>query len=113
MTTEKIAIIGGAGELGFGLALRWAKAGGDIRIGSRDAAKAQDAAARVKAAVADAKVCGFDNVQAAAEASVVVLAVPFSAQAGILKSIKPALKNAILVDASVPLAAEVGGRPTR
>ena len=113
MTTEKIAIIGGAGELGFGLALRWAHAGEDIRIGSRDAAKAQQAAARISATIVGAKVGGFDNAQAASEASIVVLAVPFSAQAGILKSIKGALKNAVLVDASVPLAAVVGGRPTR
>ena len=113
MTTEKIAIIGGAGELGFGLALRWAKAGEDVIIGSREAAKAQEAAARVKAAVPDAKIAGTDNVQAAGAATVAILAVPFSAQAGILKSIKPALKNAVLVDATVPLAAAVGGRLTR
>jgi hypothetical protein len=113
MTTEKIAIIGGAGELGFGLALRWAQAGAEVLIGSREAAKAEDAAARVKAAVPGANVAGFDNVQAAAQAGIVVLAVPFSAQAAIVKSIKPALKNAILVDASVPLAATIGGRPTR
>ena len=113
MTTEKIAIVGGAGELGFGLALRWAKAGEDVIVGSREAGKAADAAARVKTVVDGARVTGLDNVQATAAASVVVLAVPFSAQAGILKSIKPALKNAILVDATVPLAASVGGRPTR
>ena len=113
MTAEKIAIIGGAGELGFGLALRWAKAGEDVTIGSREAAKAVEAAARVKAAVPDAKIAGLDNVQAASAASIVVLAVPFAAQAGILKTIKPVLKTAILLDASVPLAAEVGGRPTR
>jgi NADPH-dependent F420 reductase len=113
MTTERIAIIGGAGELGYGLALRWAKAGEDVRIGSRDAAKAGITASRIKAAVPDANVSGFDNVQAATEASLVILAVPFSAQAGILKSIKGALKQAILVDASVPLAATIGGRPTR
>jgi len=113
MTKEKIAIIGGAGELGFGLALRWAKAGEDVCIGSRDAAKAEEAAARIKTAVPDATIAGFENVQAASGASVVVIAVPFSAQAGILKTIKSAVKQAILVDASVPLAAEVGGRPTR
>jgi NADPH-dependent F420 reductase len=113
MTTEEIAIIGGAGELGFGLALRWAKAGEDVIIGSRDAAKAEEAAARVKAAVPDATIAGTDNIQAAGAASIVVLAVPYSAQAGIAKSIKPALKNAIVVDATVPLAASVGGRPTR
>ena len=55
----------------------------------------------------------FGNVDAAAKATIVILAVPFSAQAAILKSIKPALKTAILVDATVPLAATVGGRPTR
>ena len=113
MTTEKIAIIGGAGELGFGLALRWAKAGEDVIIGSRDAAKAQEAAARVKATVPDAKITGTDNIQAAGAASLVVLAVPFSAQAGIVKSIKPALKGAMVVDTTAPLAATVGGRLTR
>jgi hypothetical protein len=113
MATEKIAIIGGAGELGFGLALRWAKAGEDVIIGSRDAAKAAEAAKRIAAAVPEAKVAGFDNVQAASGASIVVLAVPFTAQAAIVKSIKPALKTAIVVDASVPLAATIGGRPTR
>lgn len=113
MTTEKIAIIGGAGELGFGLALRWAKAGEDVTIGSRDAAKAQDAATRIKAAVPGAKIAALDNVQAAGSATIVVLAVPFAAQSGIVKTIKPALTAAILVDTSVPLAAEVGGRPTR
>jgi NADPH-dependent F420 reductase len=113
MATEKIAIIGGAGELGFGLALRWAHAGAEIVIGSRDAAKAQEAAARVKQALPQGNVTGFDNPTAAGLASIVVLAVPFSAQAGILKSIKLSLKNAILVDTSVPLAATIGGRPTR
>lgn len=113
MTNEKIAIIGGAGELGFGLALRWAKAGEDVIIGSREAVKAQEAAGRVKSAVPDAKIAGADNVQAAGAATIAVLAVPFSAQAGILKSIKPALKNAVLVDATVPLAVTVGGRLTR
>jgi hypothetical protein len=114
MTTEKIAIIGGAGELGFGLALRWANAGEEVLIGSRDAGKAQEAASRVKDALPpNAAIGGFDNAWAAAQASIVVLAVPFPAQAGILKSIRGALKTAILVDASVPLAATVGGRPTR
>src|SRR5258708_1241598 len=113
MATEKIAIIGGAGELGFGLALRWAHAGAELVIGSRDAAKAREGAGRVKAALPSANVVGYDNPAAAGSANIVVLAVPFSAQAGILKSIKAALKNAILVDTSVPLAATIGGRPTR
>ena len=113
MTAEKIAIIGGSGELGYGLALRFAQAGENVLIGSRDEKKAQEAAARVKAAVPNATVAGLDNAAAAGAAGIVILAVPFSAQATILKSIKAALKNAVLVDATVPLAASVGGRPTR
>ena len=113
MSGEKIAIIGGAGELGFGLALRWAKAGVEITIGSRDRGKAEEAVRGVKKAVADARIDGLENVEAAARASVVVLAVPFAAQAGILKAIKGALKNAVLVDTTVPLAASIGGRATR
>ena len=113
MSGETIAIIGGAGELGLGLALRFAHAGAKIVIGSRDEKKAQEAVARVKAVVPDGDVTGFANADAAAKATVVILAVPFSAQAAILKSIRPALKAAILVDATVPLAATVGGKPTR
>ena len=113
MSAETIAIIGGAGELGFGLALRFARAGLKVVIGSRDEAKAQEAAARVKAAIGGADVGGLGNPEAAANGTIVILAIPFSAQAAILKSIKPALKTAILVDTTVPLAATVGGRPTR
>jgi NADPH-dependent F420 reductase len=113
MSGETIAIIGGAGELGLGLALRFAQAGAKIIIGSRDETKAQEAAARVKIAVPAADITGFANAEAAAKATVVILAVPFSAQAAILKTIRPSLKTAILVDATVPLAATVGGKPTR
>jgi len=113
MSGEKIAIIGGAGELGLGLALRFAHAGTKVVIGSRDEKKAQEAAARVKASVGDADVSGFANAEAAAKATIVILAVPYSAQAAILKTIRAALKTAILVDATVPLAATVGGKPTR
>ncbi len=113
MSGETIAIIGGAGELGLGLALRFAHAGTKVVIGSRDEKKAQEAAARVKASVADADVSGFANAEAAAKATIVILAVPYSAQAAILKTIRAALKTAILVDATVPLAATVGGKPTR
>jgi NADPH-dependent F420 reductase len=111
--SETIAIIGGTGELGYGLALRWAQARETLLIGSRDEKKAQDAAARIKAAVPGASVSGLENAQAAAQASIVILAVPFSAHADTVKSIKPALKNAIVVDACVPLAASIGGKPTR
>jgi len=112
--SEKIAVIGGTGDLGFGLALRWAWAGKQILIGSRDEKKAQEAAQRLKEKLeSGASVAGLENREACVEASVVVLAVPFTAQAGILKSIKDSVKHAILVDATVPLAATVGGRATR
>src|SRR5262245_22257551 len=120
MSEHKIAVIGGTGDLGFGLALRWSLAGAQIFIGSRDEKKAQDAAERLKEAVnaAPAKrtsvsVSGCENSQAAAQASVVVMAVPFPAQAAILKSNRGSLENAILVDTTVPLAATTGGKPTR
>ena len=118
MSEQKIAVIGGTGDLGLGLALRWAAAGMHVHIGSRDRAKAEAAAQRVREAVkasesAEVSVTGLENPQAAAQASIVVLAVPFSAQAAILKSIKGSLQGAILVDTTVPLAAAVGGKASR
>src|ERR1700759_3673265 len=112
MTDEKIAIIGGAGELGFGLALRWAGANLDVRIGSRDVMKAKDAAARIHAAIPGASPAGFENAEAAAGASIVVIAVPFPAQAALLKSLKGILRDKIVVDTTVALATSVGGRAT-
>jgi NADPH-dependent F420 reductase len=121
MGEEKIAIIGGTGDLGFGLALRWAHARAPVMIGSRDESRAKDAVARIETllnthAATDtsrAPLSGLENAQAAAQASVVVLAVPIAAQASILKSIRDSLKNAIVVDATVPLAPALGGKPTR
>ncbi len=115
---ETIALIGGTGDLGFGLALRWARAGEQILIGSRDAKKAKDAAERVKAAVGSGvppgiSVAGLVNPEAAAQASLVVLTVPFPAQVGILKSIRGSLEGSILIDTTVPLAATLGGKLTR
>jgi NADPH-dependent F420 reductase len=121
MSEHTIAVIGGTGDLGFGLALRWSLAGAEIVIGSRDEKKAQDAAQRLKDTVnagappytGELLVSGSENAQAAAQASVVVMAVPFPAQAAILKSIRGSLADAILVDTTVPLAATTGGKPTR
>ena len=121
MSEEKIAIIGGTGDLGFGLALRWVRAGVQVIIGSRDETKAKEAVQRLQKAL-DAhaptessriSVSGLENAKAAAQASILVLAVPISAQVAILKSIRGSLGNAILVDATVPLAAALGGKPTR
>ena len=103
------------------MALRWALAGVQVIIGSRDENKAKGGARRIeeslKAHAPDESgrisISGMENAQAAAQAAVSVLAVPISAQAEILKSIRGSLTDAILVDATVPLAAAVGGKPTR
>lgn len=119
---EKIALIGGTGDLGFGLAARWARAGIEVLIGSREESKARQAAERLRAMAGSPRlpenlpgivVEGYSNAEAAARASVVVLAVPFPAQVAIVKSIRGALKDAIVVDTTVPLAATLGGKATR
>jgi 8-hydroxy-5-deazaflavin:NADPH oxidoreductase len=111
----KIAIVGGTGPEGSGLAYRWAKAGLDIVIGSRDAARAQEAAAQLRAKLgASAKVAGADNPGAVAQADIVVLTVPFAGIAALLKQLKSAWKpGQIVIDTTVPLAATVGGAATR
>ena len=109
-----VTIVGATGDLGYGLALRLAAAGVPVTIGSRDAERAAEAAERVRAAVPNADVRGLANPEAAAAADVVVLSVPFASQASTLRSIAAALKpGTLLVDVTVPLAAAVGGRPTR
>jgi len=110
-----IAIIGGTGPEGSGLALRWARAGESIVIGSRDASRARAAAAQIAArAGALGSVEGLENSQAVKMCDVVVLTVPFSGQAELLKQLKPSFRpGTVLIDATVPLAAAVGGRPTR
>lgn len=109
-----IAIIGGTGPAGMGLALRWARAGETIIIGSRDPVRAQQTAATIEEKVAGAKVSGMVNTRACGEAQVLVLTVPFEGQAALLKELKPAITaGSILIDATVPLAASVGGRASR
>ena len=108
-----IAIIGGTGAEGSGLALRWAQAGEAVVIGSRDLQRAQDAAARIRGS-AGGNVSGAENRTACGSAEIVVLTIPFEAQAETLKCIEASLHaGQILVDATVPLAAKAGGRQTR
>lgn len=103
MDTMTIAVVGGTGALGGGLARRWAKAGHTLRIGSRDGAKAAAAAAELATSLAGARVTGHANLEAAQGAELVVLAVPFAHQRPILEDIRPALAGKILVDTTVPL----------
>jgi NADPH-dependent F420 reductase len=113
--SRAIAVIGGTGPEGFGLALRWAQAGETVIIGSRDAKRAQDAAAKIKEkAGASAQVSGEENAAACAATDLIVLTVPFEAQANLLKQLKPAIRpGSIVIDATVPLAAGIGGRASR
>jgi 8-hydroxy-5-deazaflavin:NADPH oxidoreductase len=110
-----IAIIGGTGPAGMGLALRWARAGESIIIGSRDEQRAQVAAEAIQRNAGDrAQVIGMTNSAACAAADILTLTVPFESQAGILKQLKPVItEGSILIDATVPLAASVGGRASR
>lgn len=103
MDKYRIAVIGGTGALGGGLALRCARAGHLVAIGSRDAAKASAAAAEVAAKTGSNGVTGHDNVAAAAEADIVFVTVPFASQADTLSSIKEACAGKIVVDTTVPL----------
>ena len=110
-----IAILGGTGPEGFGLANRFARAGEHIVIGSRDAARAQQAASQLQQRIGgSANVEGTDNATAAAQCEIVVLTLPFSGQAALLKTLKGAWKaGTIVIDTTVPLAATVGGAATR
>jgi NADPH-dependent F420 reductase len=114
-TPQAIAVLGGTGPEGFGLALRWAQAGEIVIIGSRDAKRAQDAAEKIKQRVgASAMISGEENLIACAAAELLVLTIPFEGHADLLKQLKPAIRpGSMVIDATVPLAASVGGRATR
>jgi NADPH-dependent F420 reductase len=110
-----IAVLGGTGPEGFGLALRWARAGETVIIGSRDASRAREAAVKLQTTVGDkAKVSGEENRAACATAEIIVLTIPFEGHCPLLKQVKSAIRpGSIVVDTTVPLAASVGGRATR
>jgi len=109
-----VAILGGTGALGFGLALRLARTRTPIVIGSRDAGRADQAAGRARDRLGDGSVTGLVNEEAARAARVVMLCVPFRNQSENLNNLKTVLEpGQLLVDATVPLAAAVGGRATR
>jgi NADPH-dependent F420 reductase len=115
MNTDKVAILGGTGALGFGLAKRLAAAGVPVVIGSRDAERAAAAAERALEDVPDGDVEGLSNPDAVAAAGrLVVLAVPLTSQVDTLKSIADRLSEGdIVLDTTVPLAPAIGGRPTQ
>jgi NADPH-dependent F420 reductase len=98
-----LAIIGGTGALGSGLARRWVAAGYSVIIGSRSADKAQAAARALAAAARGAAPRGASNAEAAAAADVILLAVPWASHGAILEEIAPHAGGKIVVDATVPL----------
>jgi NADPH-dependent F420 reductase len=109
-----IAIIGGTGAQGSGLAWRWARAGETVVIGSRDPARAAACAESIRQRFPAARITGQSNADAVAQADIVVLTVPFPAHIRLLKQLRPALtRPAVLVDTTVPLEATLGGSPTR
>jgi NADPH-dependent F420 reductase len=112
---RKIGILGGTGAEGSGLAYRWARAGEQVLIGSRDAARAEETAQQIRERIGDtAQIEGMDNASAAAASDVAVLTVPFSGAAALLKQLKSVWKpGTIVIDTTVPLAATVGGAATR
>jgi 8-hydroxy-5-deazaflavin:NADPH oxidoreductase len=112
--TPGVCIVGASGALGFGLALRLAREGVPIVIGSRDADRAREAAAKASERVPNARFSGAENAEAVKDAEIVILSVPFRNQSETLTNLKTALRpEQLLVDATVPLAAAVSGKATR
>jgi NADPH-dependent F420 reductase len=123
-TSEPVAIVGASGALGFGLALRLGQAGVSVTIGSREQARAVEAAERARAATdrrstgstidQPGDFRGAENAEAIAGAGTVILSVPFRNQSETLKNLREAFApGTLLIDATVPLAAAVSGRATR
>ncbi len=109
-----VAIVGGSGALGFGLALRLGAAGVRVAIGSRDPARGAEAAGRLSERVPSGSFFGTGNADAVAAAEIVVLSVPFRNQAETLANLRQSwTEGQLLIDATVPLAAAFGGRATR
>ena len=110
MNKQSIAILGGTGDLGTGLAIRWAKAGHEIVIGSRTQAKAEAAVASLHEISPETPAHALENPAAAEAGDVVVLTVPFAHQLSTLETVRSGLQGKILIDTSVPLMPAAVGR---
>ena len=99
----RIGIVGGTGREGHGLGLRWARAGHQVAIGSRDAGRARDKAAEIAALVPHGVVAGGDNRWAISEAEVVLVSVPYSAHEATLREHRAQLEGRVVIDITVPL----------
>jgi 8-hydroxy-5-deazaflavin:NADPH oxidoreductase len=106
-----IGVIGGTGAHGFGLALRWAQAGETVMIGSRDAARAAQAAEKVKAQLGNTKISGDTNAAVCAACNLIVLTIPYDGHAEFLRELKASIRpGSVVVDTTVPLIAASDGR---
>jgi len=111
---DAIAILGGTGDQGLGLALRFAKAGRPVVIGSRKLERALSAAAEVASLVPGADVVGLSNEDATRRAEIVILSVPFEFTAATVKSLCEVLApGQVLVSMAVPLATAIGDGAVR
>jgi NADPH-dependent F420 reductase len=111
---DAIAILGGTGDQGLGLALRFARAGRPIVIGSRKKERALKAADQVRQAVPEGDVAGFENPEAATRAPIVIVSVPFEHTASTVKAIRESLApGQILVSMGVPLGTAIGDGAAR
>ncbi len=114
MRPSPVPIVGGTGALGFGLAVRLARAGVPVVIGSRRPESAEEAAEKARERLPDSVIDGAENADAVTRGEIVFLTVPFRAQSENLTNLRNALREGqILVDATVPLAAAVSGKATR
>jgi len=102
-TLASIAVLGGTGKEGGGLALRWAHKGHKVIIGSRSAERAQAAADAINATLGTQSASGATNPDAAAAADIVVLSVPFAGQQAAVEEVAAQLQGKILIDVTVPL----------
>jgi NADPH-dependent F420 reductase len=102
-TQKTIAILGGTGKEGKGLGYRWAKKGHAVIIGSRKLDKALETAVELNQMIGDELVVGMDNLQAALEADIVVLTVPYQAHQSMCEGIREHVKGKIVIDVTVPL----------
>jgi NADPH-dependent F420 reductase len=98
-----VAVLGGTGKEGSGLAMRWALNGYRVIIGSRDANRAIERAGELNTQLGVDYLIGNDNAEAAAEANLVVLSVPYDAHRATLEGLKDVLQGKILIDIAVPL----------
>lgn len=102
-TKASIAVLGGTGKEGGGLALRWAHRGHAVIIGGRSAERAAEAAAAMNATLGSSMVTGASNADAAARGDIVVLTVPYAAQQATVQEVRAGLAGKILIDVTVPL----------